>query len=55
MVYRKGYESEVMASLLENHGYVKSENPDVAIVNTCTVTNTADSKSRKLIRSIRKK
>ncbi len=49
------YESEVMASLLENHGYVKSENPDVAIVNTCTVTNTADSKSRKLIRSIRKK
>ncbi len=49
------YESEVMASILENHGYIKDENPDVAIVNTCTVTNTADSKSRKLIRSIRKK
>lgn len=49
------YESEVMSSLLENHGYTKSETPDVAIVNTCTVTNTADSKSRKMIRSIRKK
>ena len=49
------YESEVMANLLENHGYIKSENPDVCIVNTCTVTNTADSKSRKIIRSLRRK
>ena len=49
------YESEVMESLLENHGYVKSDNPDVCIVNTCTVTNTADSKSRKMIRSLRRK
>ncbi len=49
------YESEVMANLLENHGYHKSENPDIAIVNTCTVTNTADSKSRKIIRSLRRK
>ena len=48
------YESEVMASILENHGYEKSNNPDVVIVNTCTVTNTADSKSRKLIRKVRK-
>ena len=48
------YESEVMATLLENHGYYKSENPDIAIVNTCTVTNTADSKSRKIIRNLRK-
>ena len=48
------YESEVMADMLENHGYVKDDNPDVIIVNTCTVTNTADSKSRKLIRSLRK-
>ena len=48
------YESEVMRSLLENHGYVKDDNPDVVIINTCTVTNTADSKSRKLIRSVRK-
>ena len=49
------YESEVMESLLENHGYVKSDNPDVCVVNTCTVTNTADSKSRKMIRSLRRK
>lgn len=48
------YESEVMASILDNHGYEKSENPDVVIINTCTVTNTADSKSRKLIRKVRK-
>ena len=49
------YESEVMGNLLENHGYVRSEDPDVCIINTCTVTNTADSKSRKMIRSYRKK
>lgn len=48
------YESEVMANLLENHGYIKSDNPDVCIVNTCTVTNIADSKSRKTIRSLRR-
>ena len=49
------YESEVMASLLENHEFIRDDNPDVVIVNTCTVTNNADSKSRKLIRSVRKK
>lgn len=49
------YESEVMESLLDNHGFIKDDNPDIAIVNTCTVTNNADSKSRKIIRSIRKK
>ena len=49
------YESEVTKNLLENHGYKKSDSPDVCIVNTCTVTNQADSKSRKMMRSIRKK
>ena len=49
------YESEVMASLLNNHGFVLDDNPDVVIVNTCTVTNNADSKSRKMIRKVRKK
>lgn len=48
------YESEVMATLLENHGFTKSDKPDIAIVNTCTVTNTADSKSRKIIRRLRR-
>ena len=49
------YESEVMENLLDNHGYIKSENPDICIVNTCTVTNQADSKSRKMIRSLKRK
>ena len=48
------YESEVMKDILENEGYTKSENPDICIINTCTVTNTADSKSRKLIRSVKR-
>lgn len=49
------YESEVMESILEKEGYTKSENPSICIINTCTVTNTADSKSRKLIRSVKRK
>lgn len=48
------YESEVISNLLENHGYIKSDEPDVCIINTCTVTNQADSKSRKMIRNLRK-
>lgn len=48
------YESEVMKDILENNGYKKSENPDVCIINTCTVTNQADSKSRKLIRNVKR-
>ena len=48
------YESEVMASILDNHSYIKADDPNIVIVNTCTVTNNADSKSRKLIRSVRK-
>ncbi len=49
------YESEVMEDLLKNAGYQKNDNPDICIINTCTVTNTADSKSRKLIRSLKRK
>lgn len=48
------YESEVMKDQLENNGYKKSDNPDICIINTCTVTNQADSKSRKLIRNVKK-
>ena len=48
------YESEVISNLLENHGYMKSDDPDICIINTCTVTNQADSKSRKMIRSLRR-
>ena len=47
------YESNVMSDILENEGYTKTdENADVVIINTCSVTNTADVKSKKLIRQI---
>lgn len=50
------YESEFMSYLFRNNGYVVTEDDDadIFVVNTCTVTNTSDSKSRKVIRSIRK-
>ena len=44
------YESNVIIDLFESHGYEQvKENADVAIINTCTVTNTADRKSVKMI------
>ena len=49
------YESNVIIDLLENAGFKRkkdSEQVDVYIVNTCTVTNTADNKSLKLIRQL---
>lgn len=49
------YESEYMAYLLKEQGYeIVENNADVYVVNTCTVTNAADAKSRKLIRSLRR-
>ncbi len=48
------YESEYVINLLEKAGYqIKDFNDvcDVYIINTCTVTNNSDSKSRKMIRS----
>lgn len=48
------YESSVMSELLTNNGYIKDENADIYIVNTCTVTNTSDNKSLKEIRKIRR-
>ncbi len=47
------YESNVMSDLLKNAGYIeanKEEQSDIVIINTCTVTNTADQKSGKVIR-----
>jgi len=52
------YESEYVASLLENHGYEIScfeEVCDIYIINTCTVTNTSDIKSRKIIRQAKRR
>ena len=49
------YESEIMSELLLNNGFIKDEeNPDIVIINTCSVTNMADAKSRKYIRSVKK-
>lgn len=49
------YESEFIRTLFLKEGYIEvEENADVVIVNTCTVTNTADNKSKKIINNIRK-
>jgi len=48
------YESEGMANILEKHNFLvcndKNQNPDVVIINTCTVTGVSDHKSRQMIR-----
>ena len=52
------YETEVMKSQLKGHGYEIvpfSEMADVYIINTCTVTNIADQKSRQMLHKARKK
>ena len=45
------YESNVVRDSFLNEGYeeVKSD-ADIVVINTCTVTDTADSKSLKIIR-----
>ena len=48
------YESEYIINIMNKSGYkLTEENPDIYIVNTCTVTNEADKKDRKLIHHIR--
>lgn len=52
------YETEAMQQLLENAGYEIvpfSERADVYVINTCSVTNTADRKSRQMIHRARKR
>lgn len=52
------YESEFVRNLLENHGYEICDFTDICdiyIINTCTVTNTSDIKSRKIIRQARRR
>lgn len=51
------YESEAMKELLIKNDYIyceNSENVDIVIVNTCSVTNMADSKSKKTIRRVKR-
>lgn len=48
------YESNVIKDLLIDNGFSSVTDPasaDIFIINTCTVTNTADSKSMKMIRA----
>ncbi|EMT38185.1 threonylcarbamoyladenosine tRNA methylthiotransferase MtaB [Thermoanaerobacter thermohydrosulfuricus] len=52
------YETEVMAELFKKAGYEVvdfNEKADVYVINTCTVTNRSDMKSRQEIRKARKK
>ena len=51
------YESEYVLSELKKNGYTINKFDDINdiyIINTCTVTNNSDSKSRKMIRHARK-
>lgn len=51
------YEVEAIASDLIKEGFILTNDDkeaDVIIINTCTVTSTSDSKSRQLIRKIRR-
>ena len=51
------YESVCIEEEFIKHGYEVTENneeADVIVINTCTVTNQADAKSRKLIRQARR-
>ena len=49
------YESEFMLENLLRSGYFfDEENPDIIIINTCSVTNMADRKSRKLVHKARR-
>lgn len=51
------YETEAMQELLVNNGYEIvpfQEGADVYIINTCTVTNMADRKSRQMLHKARK-
>ena len=52
------YETEAMAQLLEEAGYEIvdfEEKADVYIINTCSVTNVADKKSRQMLHRAKKK
>ena len=47
------YESTAMLELFKNAGYREADfkdSSDVYVINTCTVTNTGDRKSRQIIR-----
>ncbi len=48
------YETESMKSILLANGFSLSDNGDIAVVNSCTVTAESDRKTRQLLNRIRK-
>lgn len=50
------YECAALASLLKNEGFHEDDSatPDIVIINTCSVTSTADQKSRQHIRKFQR-
>ena len=53
-----GYEMDVMQQKLQENGYIIvpfDEAADIYIINTCTVTNMADRKSRQMLHRAKKK
>ena len=49
------YETQLVRESLQQSGYreaAENEYADLCLVNTCTVTNTGDSKSRQVIRQL---
>ena len=52
------YESAFFKEQLDDRGYIETsldEKPDIIIINTCSVTNQSDAKSRHVIRNARRK
>ena len=51
------YETEAMEEIFEKNGYTIVNNDEIAdvyVINTCTVTNLSDRKSRQFIRGAKK-
>ena len=50
------YESNIMKENLESNGFISGtdKDSDIYIINTCTVTNTSDNKSMKMIRRVKR-
>lgn len=50
------YESQFISELLKKRGYTEADayNADIVIINSCTVTTTADAKNRKALHRVRR-
>lgn len=52
------YESSYVKEEFESNGYTEvgiDDNPDIVVINTCSVTNQSDAKSRHMIRQVKRK